>query len=100
MNSMRRLTIGLATLLVMVSAAQAQRRTTYPDETRNNTSGCLNPISSYVGATSCQADFPGANDDASAGNDRNAGANTIAFDAAPSNLGDFSHDGVDIHNLV
>jgi hypothetical protein len=62
--------------------------------------GCTTPTASYVGTTSCQADFPGANDNASAGTDQNAGANTVTFDAVPKNLADFSHDNVDIHKLV
>lgn len=82
--------MGVAGLLLVVAlTSQAQRTTTHTDETSNNTTGCGTPTSSYVGTTSCQANFPGANDDASAGTDRNAGANTVTFDAVPKNLADF-----------
>ncbi len=93
--------MGVAGLLLAAAlTSQAQRTTTHTDETSNNTTGCGTPTSIYVGTTSCQANFPGANDDASAGTDRNAGANTVTFDAVPKNLADFSHDNVDIHKLV
>jgi len=100
MKAIAGLCSGLLALVIMISSAQAQRTTTLTDETSNNTSGCASTNSSYVGTTSCQAIFPGAKDDSSAGSDQNAGANTVTFDAAPSNLADFTHDGVDIHNLV
>src|SRR6476620_4758654 len=90
----------IALLLLAALTSQAQRTTTHTDETSNNTTGCAASNASYVGTTSCQANFPGANDDASAGTDRNAGANTVVFDAVPKNLADFSHDNVDIHKLV
>src|SRR5437588_10125604 len=101
MKAIARLLVFLLSLFVAMSS-QAQRTTTHTDETSNNTTGCAMAASSYVGTTSCVAgaDFPGANDDASAGTDRNVGANTIVFDAAPKNLADFSHDNVDIHQLV
>lgn len=87
-------------LLIVTLTSQAQRTTTHTDETSNNTTGCATPTASYVGTTSCQANFPGANDNGSAGTDQNAGANTVTFDAVPQNLADFSHDNVDIHKLV
>jgi hypothetical protein len=92
--------VGLLALIFVAVASQAQRTTTHADEINNNTTGCATPTSIYVGTTSCAANFPGANDDASAGTDRNAGANTVVFDVVPKNLADFSHDNVDIHKLV
>jgi len=91
--------------LFFVTTAYAQRTTTHSDETSNNTTACGTPTASYVSPstsvkTSCQADFPGANDDATAGPDQNIGANTISFDPAPKNIADFAHDNVDIHALV
>lgn len=95
------ISMSVAVLLLLATlVSQAQRTTTHTDETSNNTTGCATPTSSYVGTTSCQANFPGANDDSSAGTDQNAGANTVVFDAVPKNLADFSHDNVDIHALV
>ena len=105
----------LASALLISLTAQAQRTTTRFDETNNNTSACAVQSASYVdpSAPRCLANFLGAKDDGSAGSDNNnfctqAGCNptlnqvvdTVTFDAAPANLGDFAHDGVDIHNLV
>jgi len=92
--------IVVALLIAFSLTSQAQRTTTHSDETRNNTSACSSPTASYVGTTSCAADFPGANDDSSAGTDQIAGANTVVFDAVPKNVADFTHDNVDIHSLV
>ena len=100
MKAIGRFNAGLLTVLLLAAISQAQRTTTHSDETSNNTTGCATPTSTYVGTTSCAANFPGANDDASAGTDRNSGANTIVFDAIAKNLADFSHDNVDIHKLV
>ena len=80
----------IALLLLAALTSQAQRTTTHTDETSNNTTGCAASNASYVGTTSCQANFPGANDDASAGTDRNTGANTVTFDAVPKNVADFA----------
>ncbi|HEX4602976.1 MAG TPA: hypothetical protein VH724_03210 [Candidatus Angelobacter sp.] len=90
----------VAVLMSAILASEAQRTTTHTDETSNNTSACATPTASYVGTTSCSANFPGANDDASAGTDRNTGANTVVFDAVPNNVADFTHDNVDIHKLI
>src|SRR4029077_17995028 len=82
---------------------------TVNNETNNNTSACSSPTAGYVGATSCQANFPGARDDSSAGTDNNNAPNnptpnqvvdTVTFAAIPKNVADFADDGVDIHNLV
>jgi hypothetical protein len=100
MKVFARFALSMAALVFAAVNAQAQRTTTHSDETSNNTTGCATPTSSYVGTTSCQTNFPGANDDSSAGADGNAGANTVVFDVAPKNLADFSHDNVDIHKLV
>src|SRR5205823_1819360 len=67
MKVFARFALGMAALLLAAISAQAQRTTTHTDETSNNTTGCATPTSSYVGTTSCQANFPGANDDSSAG---------------------------------
>jgi hypothetical protein len=99
--------VGL--LLVITLTSQAQRTTTHTDETSNNTSGCASTSASYVlpsGVTNpCThsgtlSTFPGANDDLTAGVDRNTSPNTVIFDLAPSNLSDKSHDGPDIHTIV
>src|SRR5215510_6744289 len=83
---------------------------TVNNEKNNNTSGCSSPTATYVGATSCQADFPGANDNLTdAGHDQNSIpdnpipnqiVDTVTFAAVPKNVADFADDGVDIHNLV
>jgi hypothetical protein len=104
MKAFGRFALVVAMLLTAMSV-QAQRTTTHTDETSNNTTACGTPTASYVSPTtivktSCQADFPGANDDATAGSDQNIGANTISFDPAPKNVADFAHDNVDIHALV
>ena len=100
--------VGL--LLVITLTSQAQRTTTHTDETSNNTSGCASTSASYVLPSTVTANpcthsgtlstFPGANDDLTAGVDRNTSPNTVVFDLAPSNLSDKSHDGPDIHTIV
>jgi hypothetical protein len=105
----------LVSALLIPLIAQAQRTTTRSDETNNNTSACAPQSASYVDPAGprCLANFPGAKDDGSAGSDNNNFCtqstcnptpnqivDTVTFDAAPTNLGDFAHDGVDIHNLV
>lgn len=97
-------------LLVITLTSQAQRTTTHTDETSNNTSGCASTSASYVLPSTVTANpcthsgtlstFPGANDDLTAGVDRNTSPNTVVFDLAPSNLSDKSHDGPDIHTIV
>jgi hypothetical protein len=96
-------------LIAAISSLHAQRTTTHNNEMNNNTTGCATLNSSHVGVTSCQAAFPGAQDDSSAGTDNNNSpnspifnqtVNTVAFDAAPGNIADFTFDGVDIHHLV
>ena len=109
MKAISRYCFALTVFVLASTMIQAQRPTTFSDEANNNTTGCAAQNSCYVGPTSCQANFPGANDDSSAGSDQNNSpfspvanqvVNTVTFDAAPSNLGDFTHDGIDIHNLV
>jgi hypothetical protein len=99
----------LFTVLLLLTSCGAWAQHTVNNETNNNTSGCSSPTATYVGATSCQANFPGARDDSSAGNDQNnapfspvAGqvVDTVTFAAVPKNIADFTDDGVDIHNLV
>jgi hypothetical protein len=110
-DSMKRidqLALVVAVLCLAISV-QAQRTTTHTDETSNNTSGCASTSASYVlpsGVTNpCThsgtlSTFPGANDDLTAGIDRNTSPNTVVFDLAPSNLSDKTHDGPDIHTIV
>lgn len=102
--------ISVATLLLVITlTSAAQRTTTHADETSNNTSGCASTSASYVLPTGVTnpcihsgtlSTFPGANDDLTAGVDRNTSPNTVVIDLAPSNLSDKSHDGPDIHTIV
>lgn len=98
----------LAAVLWIPFVALGQNHTVN-NETNNNTSGCNSPTATYVGLTSCQANFAGAKDDSSAGTDNNNAPNnptpnqvvdTVTFTAVPKNVADFTDDGVDIHSLV
>ena len=109
MKSMLRAFVTAVSLCVSV-LAWSQNPHTVNNETNNNTSGCSTPTATYVGATSCQVNFPGAKDDnTTAGGDSNNFPNnptpnqvvdTVTFAAVPKNVADFVDDGVDIHNLV